>query len=256
MSVAACADLVARGDPDRFAAILAAPVSAREVLLPIYAFNLEVARAPWVTAEPMIAEMRLQWWSDVLDEIIEGKEVRRHEVTTPLAAAVPPAAARVLHQIVAARQWDIHEAGFDDTDALWRHLEHTGGALIYASALSLGASEESEPVLRDAGTAGALAAWFQAIPALEAQGKRPLPDGRAGAVQSLAREGQRRLVRARRGRHAVPGAAQSAVFPAWQAGPLLRRAVRMPGLVADGALGLSEFQRRAGPMWLSLTGRW
>ncbi|MEQ8366967.1 MAG: phytoene synthase, partial [Roseicyclus sp.] len=62
MSLQACAELVARGDPDRFRATMAAPVDARRVLFPLYAFNIEVSRAPWVTAEPMIAEMRLQFW--------------------------------------------------------------------------------------------------------------------------------------------------------------------------------------------------
>lgn len=75
MSIAACAALVARGDPDRFAAIMAAPPAARARLFPLYAFNLEVARAPWVTKEPMIAEMRLQWWRDVLAEPIPRKNV-------------------------------------------------------------------------------------------------------------------------------------------------------------------------------------
>ena len=73
MSLQACADLVQRGDPDRFAAAMAAPVAARKVLFPLYAFNLEVARAPWVTEEPMIAEMRLQWWRDALGEIGGGR---------------------------------------------------------------------------------------------------------------------------------------------------------------------------------------
>ena len=45
MSVAACAELVERGDPDRFRAVMAAPVEARAQLFPLYAFNLEVARA-------------------------------------------------------------------------------------------------------------------------------------------------------------------------------------------------------------------
>ena len=45
----ACAELVARADPSRFRATMAAPVAARRVLFPIYAFNTEVARAPWVT---------------------------------------------------------------------------------------------------------------------------------------------------------------------------------------------------------------
>ncbi|MDZ4135714.1 MAG: squalene/phytoene synthase family protein, partial [Paracoccaceae bacterium] len=66
MSLQACADLLERGDPDRFAAILAAPPSARGALLAIHATNLEIARAPWASSEPMLAEMRLQWWQDAL----------------------------------------------------------------------------------------------------------------------------------------------------------------------------------------------
>ena len=71
--IAACARLVARGDLPRFRATMAAPVELRRMLFPLYAFNLEVARAPWVTAEPMIALMRLQWWRDALGEIGGGR---------------------------------------------------------------------------------------------------------------------------------------------------------------------------------------
>ncbi|MEN9060069.1 hypothetical protein [Ponticoccus litoralis] len=42
----ACAELVQRADPERFRAVMAAPVAARAALFPIYAFNIEVARAP------------------------------------------------------------------------------------------------------------------------------------------------------------------------------------------------------------------
>ena len=73
--LAACAALVQRADPDRFLAVMAAPVAARRVLFPLYAMNVEVSRAPWVTAEPMIAEMRLQWWRDALAEIAGGGAV-------------------------------------------------------------------------------------------------------------------------------------------------------------------------------------
>jgi phytoene/squalene synthetase len=45
----ACAQLVERGDPDRFRAVMAAPPEARRVLFPIYAANVEIARAPWVS---------------------------------------------------------------------------------------------------------------------------------------------------------------------------------------------------------------
>ena len=79
MSLQACAEIVKRGDPDRFLAAMAAPPDARRILFPLYAFNVEVARAPWVTAEPMIAEMRLQWWRDSVEGIYAG-EPRRHAV--------------------------------------------------------------------------------------------------------------------------------------------------------------------------------
>ena len=77
MTLAACAEMVRRGDPDRFLSAMTAPPDARAKLFPLYAFNLEVARAPWVTQEPMIAEMRLQFWRDALEEIAEGKPPAR-----------------------------------------------------------------------------------------------------------------------------------------------------------------------------------
>ncbi|NOX39165.1 MAG: squalene/phytoene synthase family protein, partial [Alphaproteobacteria bacterium] len=73
MSVDACAALVQRGDPDRFMSAMTAPPHLRGRLMVLYAFNLEIARAAWVTSEPMIAEMRLQWWLDMVTEIREGR---------------------------------------------------------------------------------------------------------------------------------------------------------------------------------------
>ena len=67
------------------------------MLFALFAFNLEVARAPWVTQQPMIAEMRLQWWCDALDEIAFAKSrcaVMR--LVTPLAALIDSHAAAVL----------------------------------------------------------------------------------------------------------------------------------------------------------------
>ncbi|PKP73045.1 MAG: phytoene synthase, partial [Alphaproteobacteria bacterium HGW-Alphaproteobacteria-6] len=47
MSLAACAEMVRAGDPDRFAATMAAAPAIRDRLWPLYAANLEIARAPW-----------------------------------------------------------------------------------------------------------------------------------------------------------------------------------------------------------------
>ncbi|RVT84404.1 phytoene synthase [Rhodobacteraceae bacterium CCMM004] len=240
MTVLACAEQVRRGDPDRFLAAMAAPPAARAVLFPLYAFTLEVARAPWVTKEPLIAEMRLQWWRDALDEIAARGLVRRHEVTTPLAQAIDADGARLLHATVEARRWDIEGRAFADAGALHAHIDATAAIPMWVAARALGAPPADETAVRAWGAAEGLTRWFQAVPALEAAGLHPLHDGRPAAVARLARTALADLSGARVSRAAAP-----ATLAAWQARPLLRLAARAPHRVADGTLALSEAGRRA-----------
>ncbi|MBO9400831.1 squalene/phytoene synthase family protein [Shimia sp. R9_3] len=252
--IAACAALVQKADPDRFAATMAAKPAAREKLLPIYAFNVEVARAPWVTQESMIAEMRLQWWRDALEEIKAGGMVRRHEVVTPLALVLDGESAALLDQLIEARRWDIYRDPFEDAAHFERYLEQTSGGLMQVAAQALGTC--ASEVAQDVGYALGLANWLKAIPALEEAKRVPLVDGRPEAVAALAEAGLARLKRARAGRKSVSAAAGQAFLAAWQAEAVLRQAVREPERVAAGALGMSEFGKRAGLMWRGLSGRW
>ena len=250
----ACAGLVRRADPSRFQAAMAAPVAARGVLFAVYAFNVEVARAPWVTQEPMIAEMRLQWWADALEEIRTGGTVRRHEVVTPLARVLDAEGAALLIGLVEARRRDTERAPFGDEAAFLGYLEATSGNLIRAAARALGPAQED--VLRDAGLALGLANWFRAIPELEAAGRSPLPDGRPEAVRALAHEGLRRLATARGARAGVSRAAAPALLPLWEAGPVLRAAARHPGSVAGGTLDPAPARSRLTLMLRAISGRW
>ncbi|MGR3323347.1 MAG: squalene/phytoene synthase family protein [Pseudooceanicola sp.] len=249
----ACAQLVERADPARFRAVMAAPVAARRRLFPLYAFNVEVARAPWVTQEPMIAEMRLQWWRDALEEIAAGGTVRRHEVVTPLAEVLAAEDARRLDGLIDARRADLEDAPFEDAAAFWAYLDATGGTLLWVAARMLGAEDGQEAAVRDAGVAQGLANWFLAIPALEEAGKRPLPDGRAETVAGLARDGLARLARARRARRDIPAAA---MLPVAGTGRILARAARRPGDVAGGALEAGAFGTRVELALRALSGRW
>lgn len=256
MSLAACADLVARGDPDRFRATMAAPVAARRVLFPLYAFNIEVSRAPWVTQEPMIAEMRLQFWCDVVEEIAARKPPRAHEVAAPLAEAIPPDIAGALDGLVAARRWDIYKEAFADRAAFDAYIDATSGTLVTVAARALGAVADAEPVLRDAGWAFGLAGFLRAIPALEAAGRVPLVEGTPQAVRDLAEDGLARLARARRRRGTIPPPARPALYSGWRAEATLRAAREIPERVIEGKLDESEFARRARLLWVSATGRW
>jgi len=256
VTLAACAALVERGDPDRFLATMAALPEDRDRLWPLYAFNLEVARAPWASAERLIGEMRLQFWADVLDDIGQGAPARAHEVARPLAELVRAEALPLapLRGMVAARRRDLEPSAPEDAATLWAYLEATGGALAGQAARALGADEAVAAVAGEAGAAAAMASWLVAVPALAARGRRPLPE----APERLAAEALERLARARArpAARGVPRRVLPAFWAGWRAGALLRLAVREPARVAEGRLVQAEFARRGGLLWRSLAGLW
>jgi phytoene/squalene synthetase len=252
MTVAACAAIVARGDPDRFAAAMAVSVAARAVLFPLYAFNLELARAPWMTAEPLIAEMRLQWWRDAVEEAGQGAPVRQHEVMTPLGDLIRQRALPIalFDQMAEARRCDIEVAPFADMAALESYIDHTAGNLMWLACLSLGAEAPAENAVRGLAVAAGSASYLQAVPDLVARGRVPLPLG--VTAKDIAARGLTALQSARAMRSTVPKGCHAALLAGWQAGPLLHRALQNP---VQTPLQ-SEFKRRGGLLWQAFTGRW
>lgn len=76
-------------DPDRWlSSRFIADREARADVVALYAFDHELARAPELASNALLAEIRLTWWREVLDQIYGGQPVRRHEVAKALALAV------------------------------------------------------------------------------------------------------------------------------------------------------------------------
>ena len=249
MSFEACAKLVESADEDRFRAVMAAPVAARKVLFPLYAFNVEVTRAPWVTQEPMIAEMRLQWWRDALEEVAEGRG-RKHEVVDALADVLDAEACEGLDRLVAARRWDCYTDAFEDAAHLEDYVDATSFELMWAGTRLLGAASES--VVRDFAFASGVANLLKAVPELEARGKKPLVDGTADGVRALAKDALGRWKRAKSARNMVSKAAAPALVAGFAARPILEQATRDPARVADGTLRTSPLRFTS----VSLRGWW
>lgn len=252
----ACAEIVARADPWRFRAVMAAPLAARPGLLALYAFNVEVSRAPWLTAEPMVAEMRLQFWRDAVEAIAAGDAPPGHEVARPLAEAMRRHGlpADELDALVTARRWDAWREPHADPAALEAYLDATSGGLMWLAARILGAGPEAEAPLRGAGLAAGAAAYLRAVPELAAGGRMPFPPGVDAA--GLARMARGRLAAARRRRASVPPVALPALLPMAGAVTVLARAERRPEAVASGGVAISEARRRWAMAWMGLTGRW
>ena len=241
MTLDACAAIVEKGDPLRWSAVLAASPDARPILIPIYAANLEIARAPFAASEPMIAEMRVQWWVDALTEIAEGRPARAHEVTTPLAAVLPPEAARAMIEGAEARRRDCWNTAFEGPDAFSAYLDATGGALMAAAAIATGTADPAPH--RDFGTATALASWLLARPELAARGRDLSRDIDRDALSALAA----RHLSALRPRPRGP-----AILPGHITRPVLSRAARDPSAIDEGRLAPSEFRRRAALLRMAL----
>ncbi len=256
MTINACAALVEAGDPDRFLAAMAAPPAVRGPLFVLYAFNLEVAKAPFVTQEQMIAEMRLQFWRDTVADAVSGKAVRAHEVAGPLAEVIREYDLPVvmLDEMVAARRFDIYP---DDPEqsglSLDCYLRHTGGHLMALSCLACGMTPDGMTPVSDVGQAMATALWLRAVPDL-ARHKRV-------AAETL--DSDAIVARAQAALAMVDGAKSLAVGPAvhalraaWLTRPILKQAIADPRRVVDGQLQVSEFHRRGSLLLRSLTGRW
>lgn len=246
-----CAALVEKGDPDRFLATMAAPAALRARFWPLYAYNLEIARAPWASREPMIAEMRLQWWVDALEEIAAGRPPRAHEVVGPLAEVIAAAGldCAPLIAMAEARHWDVWSEPMADLPA---HLDATAGNLMWAAARAAGAPLAAEPVVRDFAFGAGLASWFRAAPELIARGRQPLPEG---DLSRLAAEGQARMAAARRQRSRL-GPGGVALLAGWRADATLAFARAHPEQIATGLPVEAEAARRGRLLWRSLTGRW
>ena len=249
-----CAQLVQQTDPDRFLAVMAAPPADRAVLFALYAFNVELAQAPWASQESMIAEMRVQWWRDIGAEITQGGPVRRHNVATPLGRLLSPDLARHIEPMAEARRWDIYRDPFEDEASFDHYIDATTGSLMWVAAAVLGQADEV--VVRKFAYGVGISNWLRAVPELVAQKRIPLLDGTDDGVRRLAQKGLDHIAQADQLRHLVSRESGVALLSGWQARVILMQAIRQPERVAGAGLGQSEFRRRSGLIWRSSLGRW
>ena len=162
----AVAQAVRRHDRERYLTALFAPADRREDLLALYAFNLEIARTREAVREPMLGQIRLQWWRDALDEIDAGKPPRRHEVVAPLAAAIyrhnlPRDA---FERLLLARERDLDDAPFQTLADLEAYADGTSGALMALALAILGVADAAMLARsRSAGRGYALAGLLRAV---------------------------------------------------------------------------------------------
>ncbi len=255
MSLQACADLVHSADPDRYAVTITAPIDTQKILWPLYAFNIEVSRAPWVTQEPMIAEIRLQWWRDALAEIREGRPVRAHFVTQPLADILDAEGAMVLDKLVEARAWDIYADAFPNRESFDAYIETTYGNLLWTAARLIAPETEEKPIRKFA-YANGVAAMLRATAKLKAAGKNPLFEDSVTAFHKLANHGFSNMTDAIRARKTLPKSLTPLLMTGWNARPTFAAVRHNAQDIYTNGFTQSEFARRYRLLKLTFLGWW
>ena len=248
-SLSAPAAIVRRHDRDRYQTALFAPADRREALFALYAFNYEVARVREAVTMPMLGQIRLQWWREIIDAAYTGTPARRHEVATPVVAAIAEfgLSRAYFERIIDTRERDLADTPPEDLAALVDYAEGTSSTLQF---LVLEALEVAGPVTieaaREIGIAYALAGLLRAMPFHAAAGRSYIPQdiaARAGidpasyigrrdtpalrdAAAELAEAAAAHLAAGRQRRGEAPRRALAALLPAVVADRFLLRLKR------------------------------
>ena len=255
-------------DYDRYLCALFAPRDARPALLALTAFNLEVARVAEAVSEPMLGEIRLQWWRDAITDLYDG--IRRDH---PVVRALAPAIERGLlsrqrfERIFETRIADLGGDAPADLAALVALARATAGELHHLWREALGETGDSTTrAVEHSGAAFALVGLMRAMPFHAARGRLYLPSdlvrdagadvndvlaGRftpalASVVMSVLDCAEHHLREARILRRQVLRRALPALLPATLAGMYLRRLRRVGGNPFAEGLTISPLRKQLG----------
>jgi NADH dehydrogenase [ubiquinone] 1 alpha subcomplex assembly factor 6 len=240
---ASLAALVRGHDRDRYQTALFAPAGRREALFVLYAFNYEIARVRESITQPMLGQIRLQWWREVIDAADAGGPARQHEVALPLTAAIReyglPRAA--FDRMIDARETDLADAPPADLAALENYAEATSAGLVQLALGVLGVGDRGAHAAgRHVGIAYALAGLLRAIPLHAQAGRRYVPNDIATRVElDLADYAALRATPALRAAIAEITAAARAHLAAARniAVPRAARPALLPAIIAERFLG-------------------
>jgi len=170
-----CAELVRTADRDRYLAALFAPAQARGALHALYAFNSEIARVREAARAALPGEIRLQWWSDIINRE-RSEEARANPVASALLTTIERhrVDATKLIDLIEARRFDLYDEPMASLTDLEAYATKTSSA-IFALAVRLLAGIDAEAVVKPAGIAYAIAGLLRAFPVHAARGQLYVP---------------------------------------------------------------------------------
>lgn len=262
-----CLAALRAGDRDRYLCALLTPDDKRGAISALYAFNLEIARVRENITEPMMGEVRLQWWRDLLDGETHGSAE-----ANPIAASLMAAIAdhnlpkAPLLNMIAARQFDLYDDPMPDRTAFEGYAGETASTLLQlcVNVIDPDAARHSAGAAGHAGVAQLVAGTLLLLPIHRSRGQLYIPgdllraagldrdtflsgadtDAVSQAVSAFISLGREHLAQARLQFSGLPKGCISAFLPVATAEQVYNRAEKAGATVLSTPLEISQWRRQ------------
>jgi len=125
-----CAEQTRRHDPDRYYCGLFVSPERRDAYYALTAFYQEVARIPEMVSEPVLGEIRIQWWRDAVERMFSGTPPH-HEIISELDVANRRfrLTQAPFERLLEARLLDLASSPPENMNILLDYADGTAGAL-------------------------------------------------------------------------------------------------------------------------------
>lgn len=161
-----CLETVRRDDRDRYLLCALAPVRYRPALWAIHAFNVAISRIPETVSEPILGQIRLQWWREAIAAIYATGTPPTHPVIGALKDVIPRyrLSPHSFERILDARERDVEDWRPATIQDLESYAQDTAGEILALSMAVLGGTgEQALTIGRTAGTAFALVGILRSL---------------------------------------------------------------------------------------------
>ncbi len=183
-------------EQDRYLSALLAPRQVRSDLITLYAFAGDIGRIPSVVSDPMIGEIRLQWWRDALEAGRRGQDsghpICDRMVDVARRHALPDG---LLLGVVDSQSGLVQGAVIEDDQGLKAYLAKRESGLFALAWRILEGPDRGEepPMLQEAGQVYGRARLLSEFAGRLAEGQLVLPLeylGRFGVDVAALRRGE------------------------------------------------------------------
>lgn len=257
-----CADKAHRFDRERLMCAAVAPQDKRGALAALLAFNIEIATIPDLVTEPLLGEIRLQWWRDTVSALFEGKTLDH-----PVALGVSDTlknhnlSHKLFEEFLQARGFDLKKERPDSLSELQTYIDSTAGALHELMAEVLGNGDVSPEVRKAARLSGAawgLAGILYANEFFRRKGLSFLPRGEneEKQVRDICDLARASIDQARKTASLLPDYMQPVMLPVYLSERRLKRLRRHGFDLAHPGLQKNDPGRLIGFYWKLLTKRY